>query len=151
MSDLTTRRAEAIREATGVAWEIACHQAERERDQLQQRATGRAFASLCGLSLAGIGPAPRLCKADTGKVHGPTRQDRPAVIAERYGCPSCDAPAGQPCRLGDHPQRGIHMQRHRVAQRADWATLERTMPRQAFTGWSAAPDTRDTRMELQTF
>jgi hypothetical protein len=32
MTDLTTRRAEEIREETGMAWERACLQAEAERD-----------------------------------------------------------------------------------------------------------------------
>ena len=33
---------------------------------------------------------------DTGLVHGP---QRPAVIAERFACPSCDAPPGEACHL----------------------------------------------------
>jgi hypothetical protein len=31
-ADITTQRAEAIREATGCSWEAACQRAERERD-----------------------------------------------------------------------------------------------------------------------
>lgn len=37
----TTRRAIAIRESTGVPWEIACQRAERERDERRERTLTR--------------------------------------------------------------------------------------------------------------
>jgi len=70
---------------------------------------------------------------DTGLVHGP---QRPAVIAERFACPSCDAPPGEACHL-NALQSAIHEQRHRVAQRAMWRELMREMDVQ--TGWELAP------------
>ena len=61
---------------------------------------------------------------------------RPEVIAERFACPSCDAPAGEACRLNAR-QGAIHEQRHRVAQRAMWRELMREMDVQM--GWELAP------------
>lgn len=59
---------------------------------------------------------------------------RPAIIAHRFWCPSCDADAGKACRLGSFPQTYSHVTRHRVAQRADWVALMREMP--ISTGWT---------------
>jgi hypothetical protein len=58
----------------------------------------------------------------TMQEYGPTR---PAIIAWRFNCPSCDAPAGEPCRLSPTmvEQRYSHIARHRAAQRADWRRL----------------------------
>lgn len=57
-------------------------------------------------------------------IYGPTR---PAIIAWRHDCPSCGAPAGEPCRLSPtmSEQRYSHVSRHRAAQRADWRRLMR--------------------------
>lgn len=51
---------------------------------------------------------------------------RPAIIAWRFECPSCNAPAGEPCRLSPTmvEQFLSHVSRHRVAQRADWQRLQ---------------------------
>lgn len=76
-----------------------------------------------------IGAFP--CRVDTGRMHGP---DRPAVIAERFECPSCGAAAAEPCRLGSYPQRACHVARHREAQRALWRALRREMS--IDTGWT---------------
>lgn len=63
------------------------------------------------------------CLPDTGEVHGP---ERPAIIAHRYWCPSCDAQPAEPCRLSPRfTQKWSHEARHRVAQRALWRELMR--------------------------
>jgi hypothetical protein len=57
----TTRRAEEIRETTGMAWEYACLQAERERDAdtSEDRATDHGYDVCpdCGDAGVKIGPS----------------------------------------------------------------------------------------------
>lgn len=54
-------------------------------------------------------------------VFGP---QRPAIIAHRFWCPSCDAQPGEPCRLSPKfTQDYSHVSRHRVAQRHEWRAL----------------------------
>jgi len=63
---------------------------------------------------------------------GPTR---PAIIAHRYWCPSCDAQPGQPCRLSPRfTQDYSHEARHQVARRAIWRALSREIP--LSSGWT---------------
>jgi hypothetical protein len=60
---------------------------------------------------------------------------RPTIIAHRFWCPSCDAAAGEACRLSPKfSQEYSHVARHREAQRADWRSLTREMP--VSTGWT---------------
>ena len=61
---------------------------------------------------------------NTGAQHGP---DRPAIIAHRYYCPSCNAQGGEPCKLSPTmvEQTYSHVARHRVAQRELWQGMER--------------------------
>lgn len=65
----------------------------------------------------------------------PIGPERPAIIAHRYWCPSCDAAAGEPCRLSPRfTQDYSHVSRHQVAQRALWRELSRELP--ISTGWT---------------
>jgi hypothetical protein len=60
---------------------------------------------------------------------------RPTIIAQRFWCPSCDAEAGEPCRLSPQfSQDYSHVSRHRVAQREAWRALMREMPVES--GWA---------------
>src|SRR4051794_19021019 len=56
----------------------------------------------------------------TGRPHGP---ERPAVIAERFSCPSCGAAAGERCRVGAQLAGAIHESRHQLARGAEWRQL----------------------------
>jgi hypothetical protein len=60
------------------------------------------------------------------RAAGTLGPDYPAIIVHRYWCPSCDAPAGEPCRLSPtmQEQRYAHVARHREAQRAEWRRLQ---------------------------
>jgi hypothetical protein len=60
---------------------------------------------------------------------------RPAIIAHRFWCPSCNAEAGEACRLSaNFTQDYSHIARHRAAQREAWRSLAREMPIE--TGWT---------------
>jgi hypothetical protein len=71
-------------------------------------------------------------KAQYTEPIGPTR---PAIIAHRYWCPSCDAQPGEPCRLNARfTQEYSHEARHQVARRALWLELSRELS--LSTGWT---------------
>lgn len=59
---------------------------------------------------------------------------RPAIIAQRFECPSCNAATAEPCRLnGRFPQEYSHEARHQAARRSDWRAIMRELP--ISTGW----------------